>query len=137
MRSHCTISCHLHEISRLISAAQCDLCMKSHARRHGFSRYTCYMHMHMLASDISCPEAHTHHSGTAHPRPHRQYTVRSVQTARNMDMDMEARAQTMRHARDGAEEASWKCEITSGIAEITRSLIVSKCPLYTRAGTFC
>ena len=47
-----------------------------------------------------------------------------------MDMDMEARAQTMRHARDGAEEASWKCEITSGIAEITRSLIVSKCPLY-------
>ena len=52
MRSHCTISCHLHEISRLISAAQCDLCMKSHARRHGFSRYTCYMHMHMLASDI-------------------------------------------------------------------------------------
>ena len=68
MRSHCTISCHLHEISRLISAAQCDLCMKSHARRHGFSRYTCYMHMHMLASDISCPEAHTH-SGTAHPRP--------------------------------------------------------------------
>ena len=106
--------------------------MKSHARRHGFSRYTCYMHMHMLASDISCPEAHTHAAQRTHDRTDRQYTVRSVQTARNMDMDMEARAQTMRHARDGAEEASWKCEITSGIAEITRSLIVSKCPLYYR-----